>query len=79
MKKLSYYKKTHTFGGSATTMAWVAILGMSMLFSAINTFISNITSTGNNTSSNKSNYYSRSSTFVRMSPYPSRSAVNLWI
>ena len=80
MKKLSVDKKKKTICGSPAMIAWVSIIGVSLALSAINTFVSNITSVNSsNYNYSKNNYSNKKSTMIRMSALPSRSAINFWV
>ena len=79
MKKLTFEQKKNLSGGvAASTIAWIAILGMSMLFSGVNSFVNNLTSSSSNSRSSYS-ASSRSNMMLRMSPIPTRSTLNFWI
>lgn len=81
MKRLTIKKQKQSFGGSATMAAWVAIMGIGMLISSLTSVVSTVVQSVAPSSQQKSNYgySSKKSAMVRMSAFPSRSAINFWL
>ena len=82
MRKLSIYEKKSTIAGSATMAAWVAIMGIGLVMSCISGISSSVlqavTSSSSQTKSTY-NYSSRKNSMIRMSAFPSRSAINFYV
>ena len=81
MRKLSIQEKKLTIAGSATMTAWVAIMGVGLIMSCISSVASSVMQAISSTSQSKSgyNYSSKKSSMIRMSAFPSRSAINFYI
>lgn len=80
MKKLTFDKKRNiSAGAAASTIAWIAIIGASMLFSGINNFVNSLTSSSSSNSHSSYSALGRQNMMLRMSPIPSRSTLNFWI
>lgn len=81
MRKLSVQEKKLTIAGSATMTAWVAIMGVGLIMSCISSVASSVMQAISSTSQSKSsyNYSSKKSSMIRMSAFPSRSAINFYV
>ncbi len=81
MRKLSIQEKKLTIAGSATMTAWVAIMGVGLIMSCISSVASSVMQAISSTSQSKSsyNYSSKKSSMIRMSAFPSRSAINFYV
>ena len=82
MKELTIEQKKKSFGGVApVTIAWVAIAGLGILTSGINSLLNHLTGSSNQKYSGNSNFYSssRGSAMIRMSMIPSRSNISFWV
>ncbi len=81
MRKLSINEKKSTFAGSAAMTAWVAIMGVGLIMSCISGISTSVLQAVTSNSQTKStyNYSSRRSSMIRMSAFPSRSAINFYV
>ncbi len=83
MKKISQDLKKKTNGGLGVMAAWVAVMAVTMIASTIGSTITSVVDKVTTDSSNSQKSYSTSnakkSTYVRMSPFPNRSAVSMWM
>lgn len=77
MKKLSKNKKIEMSGGGVMA-AWVAIMGITMLASTIGSTITDIVSAKNGQSDSYSTS-SKKQTYMRLSPFPARSVIGMWM
>jgi hypothetical protein len=84
MKKMTEQDKKQTNGGIAPMLLWVIISGICMGINAITNTATTIASSTHSHESNqphkkKSQYYAskHNSGYIRMSPFPSRSAVSM--
>lgn len=72
-------KSKITAAGSKAFAAWTACTGASMVASTIFNIANGIMSMINGESNTKSNYASKGSTYIRVSPNPYQSAFTMWI
>ncbi len=81
MRKLSIQEKKTTIAGSAAMTAWVAIMGIGLIMSCISGIASSVMQAVSSGSQSRSsyNYSSKKSTMIRMSAFPSRSAINFYV
>ena len=81
VRKLSIYEKKSTIAGSATMAAWVAIMGIGLIMSCISGISSSVLQavTSNNQSKSTYSYLARRSSMIRISAFPSRSAINFYV
>jgi hypothetical protein len=82
MQKINEQQKKNIYGGIGPMMLWVGIMGGVMI---AQTIISTITSVCDNFQSHDANNKSNASTskrnsmYMRVSPFPARSAVSMWM
>ncbi len=83
MKNISENMKKNTNGGLGVMGAWVAVTAITLIASTIGSTITSVVDRVTADSSNNQKSYSSSnakkSTYVRMSPFPSRSAISMWM
>ncbi|MDR3330374.1 MAG: hypothetical protein LBS76_03795 [Mycoplasmataceae bacterium] len=81
MKKMSQTAKKQTNGGIGPMMLWVLIMGVIMAIDTVSNIATSASEAGNSqngSSSTKRSSYSaskRSNGYVRVSPFPARTAV----
>ena len=82
MKKMSQTTKKEVYGGIGPMMLWVAIMGSVMVAQTVVSTVTDICDRFNqNGSDNKSNAsaYKKNSMYMRVSPFPARSAMSIWM
>ena len=81
MKRISFQNKQAISGGGVMA-AWIAIMGVAMIGNLIASTVTSITDKVTATNTQQKSYSSTSSkkgTYIRMSPFPARSVVSMWM
>ena len=82
MTKLTLNRKKTISGGAGVMAAWITIMGVAMLGNLIASTITSVTdkvTTTDNQSKSYSYSSSKKSMYMRMSPFPARSVVSMWM
>ncbi len=82
MTKLTLNKKKSINGGAGVMAAWIAIMGVAMLGNIIASTITSVTdkvTASDNQAKSYSYSNSKKSMYMRMSPFPARSVVSMWM
>jgi hypothetical protein len=82
MKKITNEVKKEIYGGIGPMMLWVAIMGGVMIAQTVISTITSITDSYHSNGNENKQYSStskKSSMYMRVSPFPMRSAVNMWL
>lgn len=82
MKKINEQKKKEIYGGIGPMMLWVGIMGGVMIAQTIVSTITSITDNfqqHNDVNKANNTSYKKNSMYMRVSPFPARSAVSMWM
>jgi hypothetical protein len=82
MKKINEQQKKELSGGIGPMMLWVGIMGAVMVAQTVTSIISSVCdhydqNGGNNKTG--SSAYKKNSMYMRVSPFPARSAMSIWM